>query len=178
MQRKYPMECNPLTDEAREDEKKKKKKKTWPQMKCEAKYTMLCAQRWKTLAGEVFFFTGPSRSVARVGGVHCVCVCVCVRACVCVWRGSWVQVLPYWANSANNSSLTRWLHSVPDPTAEKYASRSTLSEPAFFASSKTMEWAPQLEAAARIWYYIRRASVASQIRETIITSATFPYKTS
>lgn len=48
-------------------------------MKCEAKYTMLCAQRWKTLAGEVFFFTGPSRSVARVGGGRGVCVSMCVE---------------------------------------------------------------------------------------------------
>ena len=83
MQRKYPMECNQMTKEEREGEKKKKKKKTRPQMKCEAKYTMPCAPRGKTLARGGFFFTGPSRSVARVGGVHCVCVCVCVRVCVC-----------------------------------------------------------------------------------------------
>lgn len=46
---------------------------------------MPCAWCWKTLAGEVYFFTGPSRSVARVGGGWCVCVCM---------GGSWLQVSP------------------------------------------------------------------------------------
>ena len=176
MQRKYPMECNQMTKEEREGEKKKKKKnlaanEVWSEI-----HNAVCTALKDFSRGGVFLY-GPQQKCGQSGWCS-LCVCVCVCACVCVGWGWGVQVLPYWANSANTSSMTRWLHSVPDPTAEKYASRSTLSEPAFFASSKTMEWAPQLEAAARIWYYIRRASVASQIRETIITSATFPYKTS
>lgn len=59
--------------------------------------------------------------------------------------GSWLWGLPCWANCANNSSLTSRLHSIPHSTAVKYASRSTLSEPVFSASLRTMEWVPQLE---------------------------------
>ncbi len=70
--------------------------------------------------------------------------------------GSWLWGLPCWANSANNSSLTSRLHSVPHSTAVKYVSWSTLSEPAFSANLRTMEQAHQLE--GRCLYLIFKTS--------------------